>query len=349
MSLFQKVFGFEPHISMLDRPREGDQELPDEDKVEILHMARCHEFTECDPKYGDWPLFTRFDGCYNLAFFDLDEESKVGLGPPLSFLSPSGRDSLDSSVNVISLKITESDLDYPINVFGSVIARDEVDYKCVYLFRRDRDDPQIITSPDDELTLTGPYRGLAVSDVMYFETNLKVRCDGTGDRALSKGVIRHNAARHSKKTINMRLPSWLSTVELVLNIKICYALEATVAVTVLKGPPDFNGKLTAWTTGNEDDHIVLFDSEASGTWRAVSDDGSVALSRRVVSVAWNEELVLRISVGDEHNVQAIRHSAEKRFCRVGSYELKVEVNWTGNVASRRKRVFRHLGATLVFV
>jgi hypothetical protein len=53
----------------------------------------------------------------------------------------------ESLINVISLKISESDVDFPINVFGTVIARDELDYKCVYLFRRESDDPQFITSP----------------------------------------------------------------------------------------------------------------------------------------------------------------------------------------------------------
>ena len=52
-----------------------------------------------------------------------------------------------SCVNVISLKVEESDVGFPINVFGTVVARDEVDYRCVYLFRREMDDPQLISSP----------------------------------------------------------------------------------------------------------------------------------------------------------------------------------------------------------
>jgi hypothetical protein len=52
-----------------------------------------------------------------------------------------------SSVNFISLKVRESDVGFPIHVFGTLIARDHVDYRCVYLFRREEDDAQIITSP----------------------------------------------------------------------------------------------------------------------------------------------------------------------------------------------------------
>lgn len=53
---------------------------------------------------------------------------------------------LVDSVNVVAIKIVESDRDYPISVFGTVLARDEYDYRCVYLFRRGRDEPQVITS-----------------------------------------------------------------------------------------------------------------------------------------------------------------------------------------------------------
>lgn len=56
------------------------------------------------------------------------------------------------SVNVIAIKVTESDVSYPISIFGTVLARDVYDYRCVYLFRRGRDDAQIITSPVCRLT-----------------------------------------------------------------------------------------------------------------------------------------------------------------------------------------------------
>lgn len=54
---------------------------------------------------------------------------------------------LEDSVNVTSIKVAASDVGYPVNVFGTVIARDQVDYRCVYLFNRGRDNPQQITSP----------------------------------------------------------------------------------------------------------------------------------------------------------------------------------------------------------
>ncbi|GJN15328.1 hypothetical protein PR202_gb02229 [Eleusine coracana subsp. coracana] len=239
-------------------------ELTDDEKILALHLVRCNEVTDYDPKFG-WDTCTRF--CrFNIAFFDLDEESKVGLGPPFNKLTPRDLRSLESSINVISLKIIESDLGYPINVFGTVIARDEVDYKCVYLFKRDREDSQLVNS--------------------------SIRCDdGTGDRTLNKGEIEFNTARYQETTISKLFSSWYSTLELVFARVFC-ALEATLTVTVLKGPPDFCGTITAWTTGNKDDHIILFNNEASST----REGGCFALSR-VVSVPFDEHLVLCFSVG----------------------------------------------------
>ncbi|TVU18879.1 hypothetical protein EJB05_34997 [Eragrostis curvula] len=280
-------------------------------------------------------------------FFSKMKDSKVGLGPSLSELGPSGREKLESSINVVSLRIIESDLNYPINVFGSVLARDEVDYKCTYLFQRDKADPQIITSPSDRLILTGPKRGLAVTGVMFFEINLKIRCDVSGDRILSKGVLEHHTLFHTKKTIRQLLTSWLSTVELVYS-RVPHALEATIMVTVLKGPFEFCGKITAWTSGNEDNHIILFDSGNSATRKATREDGRAFVSP-VISVSWDEKLVLRISAECEVTVLTLGHHSSKATCNIGCYELLVEVSWTGNAFSRRKNVFKKLGNTLVLV
>ncbi|RLN38881.1 hypothetical protein C2845_PM01G25810 [Panicum miliaceum] len=145
--------------------------------------------TEYDPVQC---CFTRTRFCTdNLACFDLDKESRARPGPPLLTLSPSQCNLLEGSVNVLSLRILESD------VSGTVLVGDQVDYKCVYLFRRHSDNPQTITSPEDVLALKGPCRGLAVTCSTFFEINLKMERDGSaGDdetAVLSKGVIEHNA------------------------------------------------------------------------------------------------------------------------------------------------------------
>jgi hypothetical protein len=49
-------------------------------------------------------------------------------------------------VNVLAIRIDDGDVPFPIVVYGSVIARDDLDRKCIPLFSRSRDDPQLIAS-----------------------------------------------------------------------------------------------------------------------------------------------------------------------------------------------------------
>ncbi|KAM0892573.1 hypothetical protein ACQ4PT_025672 [Festuca glaucescens] len=111
-------------------------------------LSRIREY---DPKMGQ-VCYTRF---YHKDFskFDIDEESPL---PPMrythttpsTFINPSGKRvySLWESANIFSVKIAASDVPFLLEVYGTVIARDNLDFKCVYLFRRSRADVQVVDS-----------------------------------------------------------------------------------------------------------------------------------------------------------------------------------------------------------
>lgn len=81
-----------------------------------------------------------------LVWFGLwNFSAEVVHGPLFRDITPSGYERLDTSFNVISIKVAESDVRYPIHIYGTVLARDKNDYRCVYLFKRGRDEPQVIT------------------------------------------------------------------------------------------------------------------------------------------------------------------------------------------------------------
>ncbi|CAN6331877.1 unnamed protein product [Urochloa humidicola] len=151
----------------------------------------------------------------------------------------------------------------------------------------------------------------------------------------------------------------MSTLQLVYTA-VPFALEATVAVNVLKGPCNFTGKVTASTGGNEN-HIVLHDSEAADTVTMVGNGGCVPLSGCVVAVPVDEELVVSVCVkqdGDGDGEAAaplvefeitLGHADGERICRQGSCELQVRVTWTRMLTSRRHRVFEIVGDSRVLV
>ncbi|BAF22851.1 uncharacterized protein [Oryza sativa Japonica Group] len=340
-------------IEMEDVGEQRQVEPTWEDKVlRVLHIVRRNQFAEYDPKEGGI-VYTRF--CiHNIALFDLDKESTIGPGPPINSLDPSEYWWLDDSLNIIAIKVAESDVGYPVRIYGTVLARDQQDYRCVYLFRRSRDNPQLITSPEDSLTLTGPYRALASKDIIIFEFNLKILGDGDVDRDFGKGVIEHSCIRHTKKLMTLDLTSWLSKIDLVYT-PVDYAVEASLAVNILDGPSDFTGKVIAWTSGNKDNEIVLHDTQVTGSPTKLGDDGSIELSRHIVVVPLDEELVLNVILfhGDDHEDECfefvLTNYDEESSFKEGRFELQVKVIWTGVVRTGEHKMWESTGRNRMLV
>ncbi|CAL4952481.1 unnamed protein product [Urochloa decumbens] len=235
---------------------------------------------------------------------------------------------------------------YPINVYGTVLARDQYDYRCIHLFKRGRDNPQLIRSKKDMLTLTGPFRALAVTDSMFFEVHLKIKSDDAeADQDFSKALLEHSASHHTRQPMAVQLKSCLSTVVMVYS-PVAFAVEASLEVKILRGASYFNGKVTAWTTGNKN-KITLYDSKVASTQTKLGTGGFVALTRPIVAVPLDEGLVLKVSHKAEcfelvlqHDVG---HDVEQCTLTLGSYELLVKVVWTAVDRQRRPKMWEHIG------
>ncbi|XBJ11989.1 uncharacterized protein [Aegilops tauschii subsp. strangulata] len=257
----------------------------DKNELAAMHKEKVEALTVHDPKRQAL-VAGRFCS-FHLAGFDLDEKSSVELGPPYD---PAVRKGTASTMNVISLRVVRvgPDYTYPVEVYGRVIARDEVDYKCVYLFDRQREDAQLINSEKDMSALTGPYRPLATRAFMCFELDLKIKDKGEQDAEvqLSKGVIPYHHNPYHKRVID-QLPSFQSTVKLVLQ-QVTGPVAASLEVSVVREGSDdpivhFNGKITVGTTRNYRHHMVVYDSSVP-IGRLVREDGSLVLSRNLVTV-----------------------------------------------------------------
>ncbi|XP_003565603.1 uncharacterized protein LOC100838884 [Brachypodium distachyon] len=191
---------------------------------------------------------------------------------------------LEDSGNILSVKIVSSDRGFPINVYGTIIVRDSIDRKCIYLFNRSKEDYRTINSEEESLILTGPGRGLVLLDFLYVEINLKVKVDEkTPGQQTSKGFVSIDGRmqpRDEKVNVGSEsLKSWFSIVE-VRYAAILNAVEATFEIEILKG--HFCGEIKAGIEGVEE-KIVIHNSTEDGVVTR-GDRTVIKLRRRVMTI-----------------------------------------------------------------
>ncbi|KQK03683.1 hypothetical protein BRADI_2g09270v3 [Brachypodium distachyon] len=174
---------------------------------------------------------------------------------------------LEDSGNILSVKIVSSDRGFPINVYGTIIVRDSIDHKCIYLFNRSKEDYQTINSEEESLILTGPGRGLVLLDFLYVEINLKVKVD---ERLQASKSVR---------------ASWFSIVE-VRYATILNAVEATFEIEILKG--HFCGEIKAGIEGVEEKIVIHSSTEDGVVTRG--DRTVIKLRRRVMTICLDRML-----------------------------------------------------------
>ncbi|CAM0948733.1 unnamed protein product [Alopecurus aequalis] len=323
-----------------ERVRRKDEEKEQEEQ-ERKQRADAHKqvkdsIFEYDPKV-DRKVYTRFF-LRDFSIFDINKKSPI---PPMRYADKMYADKfgLQDSVNILSVSIVSSDERFPVNVYGSVIARDSIDYMCIDLFRRNSDDCQPIDSEGGMLVLTGPGRGLVLVDFIYLEIDLKIKQDGVfPDKQFSKGLISIDGRVLSRENDFMvgseTLDSFHSTME-VRFATVLDSVEGHIEIKLVKG--DFYGKITAGISCARET-IVIHDSRADGV--VIDDSGSINLRRRIMTVCRGSRmLVLHFEnnaggVGIERDIEFTplvpgkdRWEDSWEFT-CGAGKLKVELVWS---------------------
>jgi hypothetical protein len=205
------------------------------------------------------------------------------------------------------------------------------------------------------LALMDPCRGLVPADRIYFEIDLKIVHDGGEIEDFSKGVIVFNRVRlpHDRQTMAVDLKSYLSIVEIACAY-VVRPVEATIQVNILKGPCNIS-RVKAWTTGNFEYNMILYNNETTSraadveSGGAIVDGGFVPLSRRVVAVPFGRKLVVHLTgrgVGDafaRNLILPIGQSDGVIHRKMGSALLEVKVIWTAVPRRQRQGLIKEVG------
>lgn len=214
-----------------------------------------------------------------MRFTDQPAPSLAGFEDTLQFFS-------------VKIKETAQGLQWPLQVFGVVAARDPIDRNRNVIFSRERNNCQILTQEDPYLKLTGPSRAVVVCDPVCFEVALKVKGSvEPEDKDLSLLAVPLPVDCYSTKLINEVYTSKLSTLEVTFGY-VVNSVEATISVHVTEGswPDDISGHFTAKTSSLEHQRISLVRYKIP-----VDDDGMVKLSRSVASVESEGELKISVA------------------------------------------------------
>ncbi|CAM0885089.1 unnamed protein product [Alopecurus aequalis] len=299
---------FNIRSSNTKQDHEEDRDLTLEKKALMaLHIFRCQEFTEYDPKLNDFG-YTRFP-MFNIAFFDLDEESRIRRGQQLH---PQRKSIEESSINVTSLKICGSDGDLLalIDPCRGIVASDKIYFE--------------------------------------FSLKIKTDSAATKDFSKGLLVFDSICVSEDEQSSTTPLISWLSEVELTC-AHVLHPVEATIAINLLKGQCNISRVEAWTTENSKDHMILYDDKAAStrmvnddcGSVPLTRRVVAVPLDEKVVLYLVGEDQ-------PEPLVLTLGQTDEVHTCKMGSAEVQVKIDWTA-LPRRRKCKWEYIGDEMLLV
>uniref|UniRef100_A0A0D9V2V1 DUF6598 domain-containing protein n=1 Tax=Leersia perrieri TaxID=77586 RepID=A0A0D9V2V1_9ORYZ len=209
-------------------------------------------------------------------------------------------------VQIFSLKLAKTPIKSdPIQLYGYIAARDDVDFMLNYVFYRSRDDP-IIIQQGSLIEMTGPKRGIQMYYNIMFEFDMRMKSgkDEEDDLPLIDGLTELTETFLRFEQLTLHIKGDFGAVDMSLGA-VLNGVEATVEVAISELVSAFDLSLSCDLTMLEErGELQLF----SGT---ISE--SCGLRRFVMAVRLDTMMHLKFKV-DKKDSNVVEH-----FC---SFEAK---------------------------
>ncbi|XP_044454419.1 uncharacterized protein [Triticum aestivum] len=246
------------------------------------------------------------------------------------------------ALQVYSIKLVDlnPNLSWPLDVYGVVAARDDLDHNRNILFCRSGENCQRIKQEDPFLHLTGPSRAIVADEPVFFQIELKLKYGAQfKDTALFTAYQRY---RPMKRYDIMLINSRCCTAEISLE-RFAPSIQATiVGVRVVEGESfNYGCKVSCFffpveaLLGSAVEVVLL---DCSGERMHAGLDGYLPLSRNVMSVGLQG--TLRVVIGayskSKPSISRINHvdfpvqqcQTTMLKCHVGSSKVEIVVAWS---------------------
>ncbi|KAL6899330.1 hypothetical protein ACP4OV_005988 [Aristida adscensionis] len=192
-------------------------------------------------------------------------------------------------MQLFSLRLSGT-LAHPIDIYGTFAIRDTLDPRRNYLFNHKRDSPATVSPGFSFLPLRSPCRGIYVLQYILIDVNLWIKEEGDGcaDKLLFRGYCELNTSLsfYDEKITN-RLQGEYHGLEMHYAF-LSDSIETFIEVIATAEDPS-SMKISATTSGYDDDEIALFDGAFCGTGVIV---------RHFIAVKRMEKLHVLLSLDD---------------------------------------------------
>ncbi|XP_048553667.1 uncharacterized protein LOC125534498 isoform X1 [Triticum urartu] len=264
-----------------------------------IKAGRAPPRRDGEEEEGAIPVYRRaWETSFGGVFGSFDDETALG---PMRYTSgPIPENAVPAStLQIFSVRVTDlkHGLWWPLHVYGSVATRDGADHNRNFLFRRTRDNCQILTKEDPVLLLTGPSRAVLLAGLVTFEVQLMVKSkiELLADEVLASKVFFFHQGSRREDSICTRIPYKHCALEFAL-APLRHSVEATVTVQLVDGswPDGHQGLVFSCTDSIKDTKMLLLDCRDGRM--PIGPDGMFELSRRVVCAELGGTDKLMVSV-----------------------------------------------------